>query len=73
MYRSLHDRPQNQLLFWSQAYAPRDRAPARHGRRRAARRYGRIAVVHGGGRLAGDSDGSRARARHRRAVGGVKP
>ena len=73
MYRSLHDRSQNQPLFWLRPPAPQDRALARHGRRRAARRYSGIVTTHGGRRLADDSDGSRARARHRRAVGGVKP
>jgi hypothetical protein len=36
------------------------------------RRYGGIAATHGGRRLADGRDGSSGRARHRRAVGGVK-
>jgi hypothetical protein len=72
VYRSLHDRSQNQPLVWPRPYAPQDRALARQRQRRAARRYGGIAATHGGRRLADDSGGSRARVRHRRAVGGVK-
>src|SRR5260370_1275054 len=45
VYRSLHDRSQNQHLFWPRPYAPQDRALARQGQRRAARRYGGIAAA----------------------------